>query len=285
MNENLQPKTPPISQWIAHATAELAHVGIESAKLDAELILSHTLRKSRTYLHAHGEEQIDPVRLDIADARLQLRLERTPVAYIVGHKEFYGRLFHVSPATLIPRPESETMISLLKDLLPKTRPLLPKTQRLVDVGTGSGCLGITAKLEFPELEVTLLDISRHALTVAKKNARLHHADVAIRESDLLNAYPFKAQIILANLPYVDPSWERSPETEHEPDIALFAPDDGLQTIKRLVEQTSTRLEPHGLLLLEADPKQHQEIITFAKKHQLKLREISGFILALEKLAA
>jgi len=177
------------------------------------------------------------------------------------------------------------MISLLKDLLPKTRPLLPKTQRLVDVGTGSGCLGITAKLEFPELEVTLLDISRHALTVAKKNARLHHADVAIRESDLLNAYPFKAQIILANLPYVDPSWERSPETEHEPDIALFAPDDGLQTIKRLVEQTSTRLEPHGLLLLEADPKQHQEIITFAKKHQLKLREISGFILALEKLAA
>ena len=96
--------------WLRDAAEQLANALIPSALLDAEIILAHTLRKSRTWLHAHGDEPIDPRQQEIAEARLQLRLERTPVAYIIGHKEFYGRLFKVTPASLIPRPESQGRI-------------------------------------------------------------------------------------------------------------------------------------------------------------------------------
>ena len=107
-----------ITSWVNTATKQLLEAGIASARLDAELILTHTIRKSRTYIHAHGDETIDVRYLDILDTRLALRLDRVPLAYIIGHKEFYGRSFKVTPATLIPRPESETMISLLKESVP-----------------------------------------------------------------------------------------------------------------------------------------------------------------------
>lgn len=284
MNENSQPKMPAINDWIKNATVQLVGAGIGSAKLDAEIILAHTLRKSRTFLHAHGDESLTDRQIEIADARLRLRLDRTPIAYIVGHKEFYGRLFRVSPSTLIPRPESEMMITLLKELLPDTTSLLRETpKRLVDVGTGSGCLGITAKLEFPDLAVTLLDISRHALKVAEANAAQLHATVTLLQSDLLANFPFTPDIILANLPYVDPEWERSPETNYEPEIALFADNEGLHLINKLVIQAASRLKSNGLLLLEADPRQHAAITKIAKSHGFAVAEIRDFIVALEKI--
>lgn len=284
MSANSQPKTPAISSWIQDATVQLVGAGISSAKLDAEIILAHTLRKPRTFLHAHGDEFLTDRQVEIADARLQLRLDRTPVAYIVGHKEFYGRPFRVSPATLIPRPESENMITLLKELLPPGISLLRDSpKKLVDIGTGSGCLGISAKLEFPELDVTLLDVSRHALKVAEQNAKELHADVTTLQSDLLANFPLQPDIILANLPYVDPRWERSPETNYEPELALFAADDGLHLINKLIEQAATRLPSGGLMLLEADPRQHATMIKKAKSHGFALREIRGFIVAVEKI--
>lgn len=283
MNANLPPKTPVIKDWLHEATIQLVGVGISSAKLDAEIILAHTLRKSRTYLHAHGEQQLEPRQYEIASARLDLRLDRTPIAYIIGHKEFYGRLFRVTPATLIPRPESEALITLLKELAPKNLSL-PGTspQKLVDVGTGSGCLGITAKLELPELEVTLLDISRHALSVAKRNATDLNAKVDIEQSDLLMSYPLQANFIVANLPYVDPSWERSPETNYEPELALFAPNDGLQLIFKLLRQISSHLTTNGYVLLEADPRQHATMIEAAKATGLRYDKTDGFIVAFQK---
>lgn len=284
MSENLPQHLPAISNWLKDATVQLAGAGIGTAKLDAEIILAHTLRKSRTFLHAHGDEPLTPRQAEIADARLQLRSERTPVAYIVGHKEFYGRLFKVTPATLIPRPETEEMITLLKELLPRGASLLHEApKRLVDIGTGSGCLGITAKLEFPNLDVTLCDISTHALNVAKTNAKLLQAEVGGIRSNLLADYPFTPDIILANLPYVGVKWERSPETNYEPSLALFAHNDGLQLIHLLIAQAETRLTSGGLLLLEADPRQHDRIKDAAKTHGFAMRETRGFIVALEKL--
>jgi release factor glutamine methyltransferase len=273
-----------ISEWIYQTTAALKSAGIASARLDAEIILAHTLKKQRTYLHAHGEEILSRRTLDIADARAALRHDRTPIAYIIGHKEFYGRLFKVSPATLIPRPESETIITLLKELLPNSHSLLKEApKQLVDVGTGSGCLGITAKLEMPELNVTLLDISNHALNVAEKNARSLKAEVTIQKSNLLGDYPFRPDIILANLPYVDPEWERSPETEFEPKEALFAHDHGLYLIKNLLEEAGARTASGCLVFLEADPRQHKAIVTDGKNHGFLLRENRDFIIVLEKL--
>lgn len=243
--------------WLRDAAEQLANAGIGSALLDAEIILAHTMRKSRTWLHAHNDDTINPRELEIANARLDLRLDRTPIAYIVGHKWFYGRLFKVSPATLIPRPESEVLIELLNTYITQDM------KTLIDVGTGSGCLGITAKLEHPSLTVTLSDVSRHALTIADANAASLGANVATIRSDLLSATPHFYDIIMANLPYVDRSWERSPETNHEPELALFADKNGTGLIQELIIQAMPRLRPSGLLILEADPYQHARIITFA----------------------
>lgn len=260
-----------IDTWLVSAIRQLIDAGIPSARLDAELILAHTLRNGRTWLHAHGDDLLDNRQREIADARLRLRLDRVPIAYIVGHKDFYGRRFRVTAATLIPRPESETIIELLKEL-----PITP-SMRLVDVGTGSGCLGITAKLERPELEVTLADIDSHAITVAKKNATMLKADVTIIKSNLLGDYPYQADIILANLPYVDHEWERSPETDHEPSVALFANDTGLALIKELIHQTTTKLTPGGYILIESDIRQRHAINHYAAKHTLQLIKEDGLI--------
>lgn len=271
-----------INEWLREATAELNGVGIESAHLDAEIILSHTLRHPRIYQHAHDDEEIDPRLVEIANARLNLRLDRVPIAYIIGHKEFYGRRFKVTTATLIPRPETEAMIELLGEIVPTNLPLLPQTLRLVDVGTGCGNIGITAKLEFPELDVTLLDISTHALNIAEKNAELLHADVQTLRSDLLGGYPFQPDIILANLPYVDVEWDVSPETTKEPSEALYAAKNGLALIDKLITQAVSRLVVNGYMLLEADERQHASIIQTAKENGFTMTATRGLIICLQK---
>jgi release factor glutamine methyltransferase len=272
-----------IKSWLTEASKQLEALEIQSAHLDAELILSHTVRKPRTYLHAHMEEELEPRIQEIADARLLLRTDRVPIAYIIGHKEFYGRRFKVTTSTLIPRPETEDIITVVKKLIPQNLSLFNESFRIVDVGTGSGCVGITLKLELPETEVTLLDISPHALKVAASNASQLGADVQSIKSDLLQSYPFRSNIIVANLPYVDSSWERSPETDHEPEIALFASDGGLALIKKLIEQASVRLTANGFLVLEADPSQHADIVQVGIKYGFHLHQpIEGYILTLQK---
>lgn len=285
MNENSQQQTPAINDWLVEATRQLSPT-VPSARLDSELILAHTIRQPRSYLHAHPEEPLTARSIEIADARLALRLERVPVAYIIGHKEFYGRQFYVTTATLIPRPESESLIELLKHAVPRNSSLLDETPlRLIDVGTGSGSLGITAKLQYPELDVTISDISRHALTVAEKNAASLKADVTILRSNLLAQYPFAADIIIANLPYVDVEWERSPETDHEPAGALFAANNGKALIYELLVQTKDKLVNGGSLILEADPEQHDDIVKEAKKYGFLLSEKDGYGLLLEKISS
>lgn len=274
-----------VTSWITSATNELVSAGIGTAKLDAELILSHTLRQPKTYLHAHGEQELSVREHEIADSRLSLRIDRVPIAYIIGHKEFYGRHFVVNPSVLIPRPESEAIIETLKELLPASHALPGHSRRLIDIGAGSGCLGITAKLEFPELDVTISDISRFALKVAEKNAANLQATVTLLKSDLLQQYVLPPDIIIANLPYVDDSWERSPETNHEPELALFARDGGLRLINKLIVQAQDRLPTNGLLLLEADPEQHPAIIKHSKAHGLELIMTNGYCLALKRVDA
>ena len=184
-----------ISFWLKNAAKSLKDAGIPSARLDAELILANTLRKNRTYLHAHLDEEIDPRRVDIANARLDLRLDRVPMAYILGYKEFYGRKFAVSPAVLVPRPESEDMISLFLDATAGEI----EQKVLIDVGTGSGCLGITAALERTNISVILSDISKDALRITEKNADDHRARVKIQQQSLLNGQLEPVDYIFANL--------------------------------------------------------------------------------------
>lgn len=270
-----------ISEWLKIATKSLKTANIPSARLDAELILANTLRKNRTYLHAHLDEEIDPRRFDIANARLDLRLDRVPIAYILGYKEFYGRRFTVSPSVLIPRPESEDLISLFLELTASE--IAEKV--LIDVGAGSGCLGITAKLERSNLSVILSDISKPALNIAEKNANALNADVHIQQQSLFNGQLKPVDYIFANLPYVDKNWDVSPELQYEPEIALFAEDEGLKLILQLISQAPKCLTPDGLLFIEADPQQHNRIIDEATKKGFIKERISNYILVLRFVGA
>ena len=265
-----------ISEWLKIATKSLKAENIPSARLDAELILANTLRKNRTYLHAHLDEELDPRRFDIANARLDLRLDRVPIAYILGYKEFYGRRFTVSPSVLIPRPESEDLISLFLELTASE--IAEKV--LIDVGTGSGCLGITAKLERSNLSVILSDISKPALNIAEKNANALNADVHIQQQSLLNGQLKPVDYIFANLPYVDKDWDVSPELQYEPDIALFAEDEGLKLILQLISQAPRCLTSEGLLFIEADPQQHNRIIDESVKNGFVKERVLNYILVL-----
>ncbi len=262
-----------IAEWLNTTSNELADGMIPNARLDAEIILAHTLSKPRTWIHAHSDETLDPRRRDIGDARAQLRLERVPVAYIIGHKEFYGRRFRVTPDTLIPRPESEALINLAKKYA-------TGAHHAIDVGTGSGCLGVTLALELPKLSMTVSDTSKKALAVAKQNADAFGADVRSLQSDLLDDYPLRADLIVANLPYVDPAWpDNAPELIHEPAQALYAAEHGLALINHLIAQAPSRLSPGGLLLLEADVRQHDALIKDATRHGFTHLETEGLALA------
>lgn len=271
-----------IADFLLHSTSELVARDIKTARLDSEIILAHTLRRPRTYLHAHGDKALASDLQAVAEARVQLRSARIPLAYIVGHKEFYGRRFKVSPAVLIPRPETETLVELAKKYLAH---LAQETQpRIIDVGTGSGCLGISIALELPSAEVHLSDIAPAALNIARGNAQQLQAPIVdFHQSDLLQNLPAatKFTAIFANLPYVNPNWERSPETDFEPDLALFASDNGLELINRLIKSAPQRLEPNGWLFLEADPEQFAAITTFANQFNFQMIETTDYSLVLQ----
>ena len=281
MNVNSKPKAPiTIDNWLADAGSRLRAQAVPTYTLDSELLLASVLKVDRTWLHAHSDDSIPTAIAHSADMLLAKRLTRVPIAYITGTKEFYGREFIVTPDVLIPRPESETMIELLKQLP------IPDDAQASDIGTGSGCLGLTAKLECPQIrDMFLCDISSKALTVAKQNNRRHFhiRKVQYYQSDLLKNVPTGNDIILANLPYVDKEWERSPETNHEPAIALFAEDHGLALIYKLLSQAPQVLNPGGYVLLEADPEQHESIIVRGKQNGLVLETVRNYIVVLKKI--
>ena len=274
MNVNSKPRVLKIKvkEWLENTTSLFKKADIPSAQLDAELLLCNALNVGREWLITHSEDEISA---DTAKEAVKKRLNRKPIAYIRGWKEFYKRRFTVNSSVLIPRPESEQIIELLKEIV-------KNNQKIVDIGTGSGALAITTALEFPNSSVDACDISKSALKIAKHNAKNLKANVTFLESDLLLDINGTYDIILANLPYVDKSWQRSPETEFEPSIALFAKDNGLDLIKKLVIQTQEKLQKDGFLLLEADPRQHQSIINFAKEYGFSLYKKQDFIVALKK---
>ena len=269
-----------VRDWLSEASRQFSVADIPSAQLDAEIILATALNKDRTFLHAHPEQPIKSYLYKILNKNLKLRLKRIPIAYIVGTKEFYGRNFLVNKRVLIPRPESEAIIDILSKIINSN--LNNKLISLVDVGTGSGCLGITSKLEFPNLDVTLIDISSSALKIAKKNAKSLCAKVNFVKNNLLKNLSASPDIIIANLPYVDKTWYLSPETKKEPSLALFAADKGLFLIKKLISQTNNLLQDGGYIILEAEPSQHESIQLFAKKYSLSQIYKIGYAIAFIK---
>lgn len=249
-----------ISEWLAEKTKQID-------RLDAELILVHFLEAAdRSYLAAHGDEQLQDT--TIIDSFAARRAEGEPLAYILGYREFYGRRFFVTPDVLIPRPETETIIDIVKDIKPG---------RILDVGTGSGCIAITCALETNAV-VDAVDISDDALKIAQKNAAHHGAKVNFHKSNLLaNFQPEPNTLIIANLPYVNPDWDwlDRKSLDFEPKLALYAEQNGLKLIFELIDQYPANAAG---LILEADPSQHEDIIKYAKNKGLNLKTQNNYIL-------
>lgn len=277
-----------ISHWARGATEKLAMVDISTARLDTEILLAHVMGVDRAWLIAHGDEELESLKVRKLESLLRRRLDHEPIAYIVGRKEFYGREFIVTPDVLIPRPATETMVEMIKKIhqITDENPHEKETPfHIVDVGCGSGCIGITAKLEVPELDVMLCDISESAIGIARQNADTLHAEVTVAQSDLLaTLYGQRSTVwlIAANLPYVDRSWQTSPELTYEPSIALYADDRGLKLIKTLISQAPAVLAPDGYLLLETDPCQHIQVIEYGKRYGFSKVQVRDYIVALQK---
>jgi release factor glutamine methyltransferase len=265
-----------IKQWIDHNTARLAAAGISTARLDILVLLEDALGQDKSWVLSHDDHELEPQVIEELDVQISQREKRVPLAYIRGVKEFYGREFVVNPDVLIPRPDTEELIEQLKLLKPEPG------QRLIDVGTGSGAIAVTAALEFPGLQVTACDISPEALEIASENAVIYSAPVTFFQSDLLEDTKETYDFIAANLPYVDSVWERSVETDYEPHVALFADDQGLALINNLLTQIPAHLKDAGYALLEADPRQHDAIIKTGATHGLQFVTKKDFIVVLKK---
>lgn len=258
------------------------------SRREREIILARVLGVDRSYLVTHEDEEIEPKVLESVVKITTRRASGEPLAYIFGFREFYGREFLVDPRVLIPRPETETIIDIVKRYGRDSCLHRGAVLTVVDVGTGSGCIGVTVGLEMPDAKVIATDVSVAALALSSENARRFGAEnVVFMESDLLSAFADGLScpgslVICANLPYVNKEWDWLDKKAlgFEPESALYAEDGGLALIKKLILQVMEYdLRASEIrLLLEADPSQHEAIIKFAEDSGLKHQGTEGYIL-------
>jgi release factor glutamine methyltransferase len=239
--------------------------GISEPRAGAEVLLAHCLDCSRLELYLRHDQPLSDDELDCYKKGLKRRLAYEPTQYITGHQEFWSMDFFVSPAVLIPRPETELLVeAALKHLRPPDQHAA--APRILDIGSGSGVLAITLAAELPQAKVTAVDWSWEALAVARENARRHGVEprIAWVLGDLLEslAAPAQFDVIVSNPPYVPTAaWEVLPPEikQYEPRLALDGGPDGLDVIRALIPAASTRLAPGGLLALEVGQGQAEAV--------------------------
>lgn len=217
-----------VGEALREAGERLEAAGVDTARLDAELLLAEALGVERAQLVVGGAEVVKPPALQLFEVLVQRRAAREPVAYILGRKPFRHIELTVDPRVLIPRPETELLVEVGLELA--------EGARVLDVGTGSGAVALALKDERPDLEVIGSDVSPRAIEVARENAERLGIDVPFLRADLLDGVEGPFDAVLANLPYIadGASAELAPEiTRYEPAGALFAGPDGLEVIRRL----------------------------------------------------
>jgi len=246
----------------------LAQAGSDEASLEAELLLTHALGLDRVHLYQRLRDELPPEREQSYHVLLERRLAHEPTAYIVGHKEFYGLDFQVTPAAIIPRPETETLVELVVAFVRERSADEPFT--LVDVGVGCGAIAVAVAHELPQAQVIATDVSPEALALAQRNAERHGLSQRIRflQGDLLEPLETPVDIVAANLPYVPTAdWERLPPEirAHEPRSGLDGGPDGLRLIERLLRQAPRYLKPGGALFVEIGDEQGQAASALARE--------------------
>lgn len=255
---------PDVRQIVEESTKRLANAGVDSPRLNAELLLAHVLDLSRGALRAMSDRPLTPEELRAFEALTKRRLSREPIDYILGEREFYSRSFIVRPGVLIPRPETETIIDIVKAEMTDASGLA------ADIGCGSGALTVTLAAEFPRLRVLATDISAIALGVTRENAARHRvaSRVCRARMDGLSAAAVGFDLIVSNPPYIDPAEADSLQPEvrdYEPPEALFGGPGGLETARRLLKQARERLKPGGLCMFEHAFNQGERMKVLAKE--------------------
>ena len=254
------------------ATARLAanpkvseHALRDHARRDAELLLLHHLKINRAQLLANPSRELTEAEEASYWQSILRRTASEPIQYITGQQEFYGLNLHVTPAVLIPRPETEHLVEAVLQRLPTNQPLT-----IADIGTGSGAIAIALAIHLPQARITALDISPEALAVATANAATHHVADRIHflQSDLLSATRDTFDAIVSNPPYVPDHEPLHPQVrDHEPPTALFAGPQGLDIYRRLIPQAHAALKPNGLLAIEIGHGQREAIAALLNNWQ------------------
>jgi release factor glutamine methyltransferase len=285
-----------IEEWLKKSIKILNNASIPTAKLDAEVLLSDKLDKDRSWIHSHPENILHEEDLCILDEQIKRRKTHEPLAYVRGRQEFYGRNFAVSPDTLTPRPETETLIDLAIEQVNRRQFTEDSQLQIIDVGTGSGCIIITAALELAKLSTINyqlsflgLDISESALKIAEKNAKKLKAKVRFEKFDLLSdSIDFISSdfnLILANLPYVPTDFEINLAASHEPGFAIYGGKDGLDYYRQLFTQLSKpSVDSRQITVItESLPPQHIEMESIANESGFEVIKAQDFIQVFESL--
>ncbi|MFL2759378.1 MAG: peptide chain release factor N(5)-glutamine methyltransferase [Dehalococcoidia bacterium] len=253
---------------------ELMKTGSPDAKLEAEVLLRHVLKIDRATMFRDLEENLSEDNVDNIESLVRRRIQREPLAYITGTKEFYGLMFEVSEDVLIPRPETE----LLVDMVITKAKLLRKNQiNIVDVGTGSGAIAVSLAVNIPNSNVVAVDLSKSALGIADQNRRTHgqYSRVKLRNGNLLEPVTDNIDILVSNPPYIrrDRLDFLQDEVLKEPIMALDGGEDGLTLIKELLAQAREKMANPGVILFEIDSDQGA-VASEISKHYFPLGEVT-----------
>jgi release factor glutamine methyltransferase len=253
-----------IRQALQDAIAKLTTAKVPSASTAAEVLLMHVLGQDRAYLHAHPEGELTPQQAAAFNGFVEKRAVGTPTQYLTGKQEFWGMTLEVEPGVFIPRPETETVVEVALKLVRER--LQRDDARLVDVGTGTGCIALALAKELPGAEVVAIDVSDAALALAKRNAEKHGLAERVKflKSELLEGifshhgtvFGFDVRtfdLIVSNPPYIAPEDAGAlPKEvrEHEPAEALYSEEEGLETTEQLIQQARFSLTKNGWLVVE-----------------------------------
>jgi release factor glutamine methyltransferase len=239
---------PTIKKLLATAVNTLTNHS-DSPLLDSEVLLGFVLGKPRTYLRAWCDNRLTDQQITAFDALIKLRQQGIPIAYLTGSREFWSRDFKVTADVLIPRPDTELLIELSLELIPKNKPV-----KLIDLGTGSGIIAVTLAAERPNAHVIAVDASLAALDVAKYNTQYHQlTNIEFYQSDWFSNIPKSHfDLVISNPPYIasDDEHLQQGDVRFEPKTALIAKHQGLSDIKIIADQARHYLKPEGYLLIE-----------------------------------
>ena len=255
-----------IRKTLESAHDKLREKDIASFQLDAQLLLSHVLGKSREFLLANPEYVLTSRETTKFERCISRRIDREPICYITNSIEFYGNNFFIDERVLAPRVETETIVeNAIKSA--------PKHSRLIDIGTGSGAIAISIAKERPDLEITATEISQDALDVATQNATtlIKNHNIQFIKSDLFNNVEGVYETVVTNLPYVslDNIDNMKPEVKKEPAVALYGGSgDGLDLYRKFYKQLPDYIKPRSMVYHESDPWQHEALIKLAKSANL-----------------